>query len=65
MYARAHAYTPSASYTLFKNVADKPLLTSYEACNQITRPALLPEPNVPINVTDLENGNYKNISSMA
>lgn len=55
MYARAHGYTPSCSYSIFENnLSLKPLLTSYEVKNSTPKP--IPEPNVPINITDVDNG---------
>lgn len=58
MYARSHAYTPCTTYTLFEGY-NLSLLTNYEVINAIVRPSVLPEPNLPINVTDVENGKFK------
>lgn len=57
MYARAHAYTPYCTYSIFENsLSFKSLLTKYEVKNETSKSTLIPEPNVPINITDVDNG---------
>lgn len=62
MYARSHSYTPLTTYTLFKGsfISKSQLLTNYVVNNTLNTSSLLQhEPNIPINVTDLENNGKK------
>lgn len=56
MYGRAHAYTPSCTYTLFGSCLWKKLLTVYRVRESLKKPLIIPEPNVPIDIIDVNNG---------